>query len=282
MSDARRRVSFVAPIGAALMLAATIASDGAGERFWPQWRGPHATGVSRTRQLRPSSGARRRTSGGRSRSPDVAPRRRSCGAIACFVRLRRPGWRRRALRRTQPRGDDRAARRASFHRHGDRPTDRPDRRGNGPPREERPRAPSMKDGTWASSSRHHRRPSRLRLLRIERPVRLRHGRHTALAEALRRQEDVCRGRRVGQHAGSLRRPPGRRLGSQGESFIVALDARTGEELWRTSPRRGRLLGDPARRRARGPGPGRHRPRRSGCGATTSRPATSSGRATASR
>src|SRR4029434_5204293 len=47
MSASRRRVSFVARFGAALMLAATIASDGAGERFWPQWRGPHATGVAR-------------------------------------------------------------------------------------------------------------------------------------------------------------------------------------------------------------------------------------------
>jgi outer membrane protein assembly factor BamB len=37
----------VTPIAAAVLSAATVVSDEAGERFWPQWRGPHATGVSR-------------------------------------------------------------------------------------------------------------------------------------------------------------------------------------------------------------------------------------------
>ena len=69
MSDARRRVSFVAPIGAALMLAATIASDGAGERFWPQWRAPrHGRLATRNSAYRMERDEERPVEGGNPRT----------------------------------------------------------------------------------------------------------------------------------------------------------------------------------------------------------------------
>jgi outer membrane protein assembly factor BamB len=34
-------------VGGAWVTSSIVASQDAGERFWPQWRGPHATGVSR-------------------------------------------------------------------------------------------------------------------------------------------------------------------------------------------------------------------------------------------
>ena len=43
----RRILALTTTLGAALVATAFAAPDQAAERFWPQWRGPHATGVSR-------------------------------------------------------------------------------------------------------------------------------------------------------------------------------------------------------------------------------------------
>ena len=46
MSDARNRVVLMGAIAATLVSSALAAQDTLAERFWPQWRGPYATGVS--------------------------------------------------------------------------------------------------------------------------------------------------------------------------------------------------------------------------------------------
>ena len=47
MKDALRGTVLAAAIGA-LWLTSVGAVDPEAERFWPQWRGPYATGVSRS------------------------------------------------------------------------------------------------------------------------------------------------------------------------------------------------------------------------------------------
>ena len=64
---------------------AAPAAQQTADRFWPQWRGPHGTGVSRTATPPTRMERRRRTSAGRWRFPAGARRRRSSGAIACIV-----------------------------------------------------------------------------------------------------------------------------------------------------------------------------------------------------
>ena len=102
--------------------------------------------------------------------------------------------------------------------------------------EHRPRrapheASHQDNGTWASSLGDHRRGARDRVLRVARHLLLRHGRQARLAEGPRRQEDAQRVRR-----GSTPVLHGTTLvvvwDHPGESFVVALDKRTGKELWR--------------------------------------------------
>ena len=231
MSNARRRVSFVAPIGAALMLAATIASDGAGERFWPQWRGPHATGVSRhatppiewseTKNVRwkveiPGRG---------SSSPVVwgdhlfllsaVP----VGVDGSASHQSRSTMQPRDVHRFIVLAIDRRTGRIKWERTA---------------QEERPRAPSMKDGTWASSSAitdgsrvfAFFESSGLYAYNMDGSLlwQKHFGNKQMFAE-------------VGE-SGSTPVLYGDRLvvvwDHQGKSFIVALDARTVSELWRKS------------------------------------------------
>ena len=231
MSNARRRVSFVAPIGAALMLAATIASDGAGERFWPQWRGPHATGVSRhatppiewseTKNVRwkveiPGRG---------SSSPVVwgdhlfllsaVP----VGVDGSASHQSRSTMQPRDVHRFIVLAIDRRTGRIKWERTA---------------QEERPRAPSMKDGTWASSSaitdgsRVFAFFESTGLYAYDMDGSLLWQKHFG---------DKQMFAEVGE-SGSTPVLYGDRLvvvwDHQGESFIVALDVRTGAELWRKS------------------------------------------------
>ena len=67
-----------------------------------------------------------------------------------------------------------------------------------------------------------------RVVRVARHLRVRHERHAALAERSWRQDDAQPVRRR-QHARAPRRPLVVVWDHQGESFIVALDKRTGDE-----------------------------------------------------
>jgi len=231
MSDARRRVSFLAPIGAALMLAATIASDGAGERFWPQWRGPHATGVSRhatppiewseTKNVRwkveiPGRG---------SSSPVVwgdhlfllsaVP----VGVDGSASHQSRSTMQPRDVHRFIVLAIDRRTGRIKWERTA---------------QEERPRAPSMKDGTWASSSAI---TDGSRVFAFFESSGLYAYNMDGSLLWQKHFGDKQMFAEVGE-SGSTPVLYGDRLvvvwDHQGESFIVALDARTGAEVWRKS------------------------------------------------
>ncbi|HEU4691130.1 MAG TPA: PQQ-binding-like beta-propeller repeat protein [Vicinamibacterales bacterium] len=231
MSNARRRVSFVAPIGAALMLAATIASDGAGERFWPQWRGPHATGVSRhaTPPIEWSETKNVRWKveiPGRGSSSPVVWGDHLFLLSAVPVGVDGPASHQ-SRSTMQPRDVHRFIVLAIDRRTGRVRWERI-------AQEERPRAPSMKDGTWASSSAitdgsrvfAFFESSGLYAYNMDGSLlwQKRFGNKQMFAE-------------VGE-SGSTPVLYGDRLvvvwDHQGESFIVALDARTGAELWRKS------------------------------------------------
>ena len=54
-------------MGAAQLSSSLLAADPSAERFWPQWRGPYASGVSRSADP-PLNGARRSTFDGRLKS----------------------------------------------------------------------------------------------------------------------------------------------------------------------------------------------------------------------
>ena len=180
---------------------------------------------------RPSSGARRRTSAGRSRSPAAARRRRSSGAIASSCSTAVPVGVTEARRTHAPRGGlPRAAHKyvvlAIDRKTGKTVWERV-------AREEAPHEASHQDnGTWASSSAVTDGEHVIASFESRGLYALRHERHAGLAEGPRRQADAQPVRR-GQHAGALRQHASSSSGiTQGQSFIVALDKRTGEELWR--------------------------------------------------
>ncbi len=85
VTTTRRRHRLTAVICAMVSIGAGAVIDPAAEKFWPQWRGPYATGASKT-PIHPSSGARRRTFDG---SVEIPGRRiarpRSCGRRQLFA-----------------------------------------------------------------------------------------------------------------------------------------------------------------------------------------------------
>jgi len=231
MSDARSKVSLVAPIIAAWLLAATVASDGAGERFWPQWRGPHATGVSRHAtppvEWSETKNVRWKVEiPGRGSSSPVVWGDHLFLLSAVPVGVVGPGSHQ-SRSAIQPRDVHRYTVLAIDRRTGRVLWERT-------AREERPRAPSMKDGTWASSSAitdgsrvfAFFESSGLYAYDMNgSPLWQKHfGDKQMFAE-------------VGE-SGSTPALYGDRLvvvwDHRGESFIVTLDARTGAELWRRS------------------------------------------------
>jgi len=214
----------------ALWLMSVMAADSA-ERFWPQWRGPHASGVSRsanppsewseTRNIRWKVEIPGRGSG----SPVVwGDRLFLLSAVPVGVEGRaanesRIGIQPREVHRFIVLAIDRRTGRILWQRTA---------------REERPRQPSMKDGTWASSS----------------PIT--DGRHVfAFFESSglyaydmdgsliwqRQFGDKKMFADVGE-SGSTPVLYGNRLvivwDHQDASFIVTLDAATGKELWRAA------------------------------------------------
>jgi outer membrane protein assembly factor BamB len=231
MSDARRRVSFVAPIGAALMLAATIASDGAGERFWPQWRGPHATGVSRhaTPPIEWSETKNVRWKveiPGRGSSSPVVWGDYLFLLSAVPVGIDGPASHQ-SRSTMQPRDVHRFIVLAIDRRTGRIKWERT-------AQEERPRAPSMKDGTWASSSAI---TDGSRVFAFFESSGLYAYNMDGSLLWQKHFGDKQMFAEVGE-SGSTPVLYGDCLvvvwDHQGESFIVALDARTGAELWRKS------------------------------------------------
>ena len=192
------------------LVASVAAQPGTtAERFWPQWRGPHATGASRTANP-PTEWSETQERSLEGRNP--WSRLGLTGGVgrSAVPAFRRPDGRsgRRVARaqRSHP-----ASRHPSVHRPGDRPSHRTRCLGANRPRREP--SPALDEGRHLGVEFcHHRRSTRLRLLRIERPVRLRHGRQPAVAEASRREEDVCRRGRIGKHSCSARQPSGDRVG----------------------------------------------------------------------
>ena len=138
-----------AVMGAAQLSSALLAADPVAERFWPQWRGPYASGVSRSAdppvEWSETKHIRWKTEipGRGSSSPVVWGDRlfvltaTPMGASGATSHDPRGQVRPRDIHRFTILAIDRRTGRVVWERTA---------------REERPRAPSMKDGTWASSS----------------------------------------------------------------------------------------------------------------------------------
>ena len=274
--ELRRIAAIVLGVGIVATWLASVVTTQAptADQYWPQWRGPHATGVSNhadppvewseTKNIRwkveiPGRG---------SASPVVWGDR-------LFLLTAVPGGV--STRRAHaPRGARPAARAAPVHGPGDRP-----RTGQvvweRTAREEQPHEASHQDnGTWASSSA------------------ITDGEHViAYFESRGLYAYDMNGTPVWEKdlgdkqmrnefgEGSTPALHGNRSSSSGitraQSFIVALDKRTGQGALARRARRDRHLGHAARRRARRPRAGGRRPAMNQvCAATTSRPATWSG------
>jgi outer membrane protein assembly factor BamB len=216
---------------AALLLTATIAGDGAGEQFWPQWRGPHATGVSRhaTPPLEWSETKNVRWKveiPGRGSSSPVVWGNQLFLLTAVPVGVQGPASHQ-SRSTMQPRDVHRYLVLAIDRRTGRVLWERT-------AKQERPRAPSMKDGTWASSSA-ITDGSRLFAFFESSGLYAYDMNGTLLWQ--KHFGDKQMFAEVGE-SGSTPVLHGDRLvvvwDHQGRSFIVALDARTGAELWRRS------------------------------------------------
>ena len=216
-------------VGAALLSCVLTATDPVAEQFWPQWRGPYATGVSRranpplewseTKNIRwkieiPGRG---------SASPVVWGDRLfvvsavPVGIPGAAAHETRAGIEPRDVHRFVVMAIDRRSGRVAWERTA---------------REERPRQPSMKDGTWASSSAIT--DGRRVFAFFESSGLYAYDMEGALLWQ-KHFGDKKMFADVGE-SGSTPVLYGDRLvlawDHQGSSFVVALDARTGEELWR--------------------------------------------------
>jgi outer membrane protein assembly factor BamB len=232
-SAAKLGAVIVATTISARWLGSLAAADTADEQFWPQWRGPHANGVSRsanpptewseTKNIRWKVEIPGRGSG----SPVVWGDRLFL-LTAVPVGVKGPASHESRVN-VQPREVHRFVVLAIDRRSGRVVWERT-------AREERPHEPSMKDGTWASSSA------------------ITDGRHVfAFFESSglyaydmngsliwqRQFGDKKMFANVGE-SGSTPVLHDNRLvivwDHQGASFIVTLDASTGKELWRAARR----------------------------------------------
>ena len=150
--------------------------------------------ASPPRPTRRSRGARPRTSPGRCRCPGAATPPRSSGATGCSSPAPCPAGvtgdgAARAARRPA------AARHAPLRRAGPRPHDRQDGVGAHRARAGAARGVALRERHLGVRLADHRRPAAVRLLRVVRPLRLRHERHAAVGEGPRRQADAERVRR---------------------------------------------------------------------------------------
>jgi len=231
MSDTRIGTAGLALVGAALLSGVVTATDPVAEQFWPQWRGPYASGVSRradpplewseTKNIRwkieiPGRG---------SASPVVWGDRLfvataiPVGIPGAAAHEARGGIEPRDVHRFVIMAIDRRSGRVAWERTA---------------REERPHQPSMKDGTWASSSAIT--DGRRVFAFFESSGLYAYDMEGALLWQ-KHFGDKKMFADVGE-SGSTPVLYNDRLvlawDHQGSSFVVALDARTGEELWRAS------------------------------------------------
>ena len=239
---------------AALVASVTAQTDATEERFWPQWRGPYATGVSRranpptewseTKNIRWKVEIPGRGSG----SPVVwGDRLFLLSALPVGVEgpashESRASVLPRDVHRFIVMAIDRRTGRVVWERTA---------------REERPHEPSMKDGTWASSSA------------ITDGQRVFAFFESSGLYAYDMDGTLIWQKQFGEkkmfadvgESGSTPVLYDNRLiivwDHQGTAFIVALDAPTGQGVWRASRTGSRLLGDPTRGGSRRSRAGRH-------------------------
>ena len=226
----RRHLVAFAVIAVAALMASVAAQPGANaESFWPQWRGPHATGAattanpptewSETRNVRWKVEIPGRGSG----SPVVwGDRLFLLSAVPMGVQ---------GVASHEPRGQIQPRRHPSVHRPGDRPSSRTRCLGTNRPR--RAPSPGRDEGRrWASSSavtdgqRVYAFFESSGLYTYDMAGNLLWQKHLGEKKMF---ADVG-------ESGSTPVLSGNRLviawDHQGASFVVALDARTGHELWR--------------------------------------------------
>jgi outer membrane protein assembly factor BamB len=225
------RISRLAPaaLGVALLASALAAQDNEASRFWPQWRGPYASGVSRTANPPVEWSETRNV-----RWKTEIPGRGSASPVVwgdrVFVVTAVPvgvdgdaAHEPRSLR--DPRDVHRFVLLAIDRRDGRVVWERT-------ATEERPHAPAMDDGTWASSSpmtdgrRVYAFFDSSGLYAYDMEGRL-------LWQ--RRLGDKAMFAEVGESGGTPVLHEDRLVvvwDHQGGSFIAALDAATGDEIWR--------------------------------------------------
>ena len=229
MRHARRSAGLAAAMGTALVASAVAAQDPAAERFWPQWRGPYATGVSRTanppvewsetRNIRWKIDIPGRGSG----SPVVWGDRLfllsavPVGVEGAASHEPRGGVQPRDVHRFIVMAIDRKTGRVLWERTA---------------RAERPREPSMKDGTWASSSAITDGQRVFAFFESS-------GLYAYDMEGTLLWQKHLGDKKMFADVGESGSTPvlyGNRLvivwDHQGTSFVVALDPGTGEEIWR--------------------------------------------------
>lgn len=229
MRITRRIAAGVALASAALASGVLTAADPAAEQFWPQWRGPYASGVSR-RANPPTEWSESRNirwkveiPGRGSASPVVWGDRLfvvsavPVGVQGAASHEARVGMQPREVHRFIVMAIDRRSGRVVWERTA---------------RQERPHEPSMKDGTWASSSAITDGQRVFAFFESS-------GLYAYdLEGTLLWQKQLGEKKMFGDvgESGSTPVLHGNRLvvawDHQGSSFVVALDARTGEEVWR--------------------------------------------------
>ena len=229
MRSTRRIAAGLALVSAALASGVLTAADPAAEQFWPQWRGPYASGVSR-RANPPTEWSETKNirwkveiPGRGSASPVVwGDRLLLVSAVPVGVQgaashEARVGIQPREVHRFIVMAIDRRSGRVVWERTA---------------REERPHEPSMKDGTWASSSAITDGQRVFAFFESS-------GLYAYDMEGtLLWQKQLGEKKMFGDVGESGATPVlhGNRLvvawDHQGSSFVVALDARTGEEIWR--------------------------------------------------
>ena len=227
----RRHVLVLAIAIAALVAPVTSQPGATASRFWPQWRGPHASGVSRTANP-PTEWSETRNvrwkieiPGRGSGSPVVwGDRLFLLSAVPVGVQGAASHEPRGHL---QPRGVHRYIVLAIDRRTGRVVWERT-------AREERPREASQKDGTWASSSA------------ITDGQRVYAFFESSGLYAYDMEGNLLWQKHFGEkkmfadvgESGSTPVLHGNRLviawDHQGASFVTALDARTGQEVWRAN------------------------------------------------
>ena len=233
-----RRLLALGAAGSAMTLAGALnVYNPEAEKYWPQWRGPHATGVSKnakpplewseTKNIRWKKEIPGRGSG----TPVVWGDR--VYVLTAVPRSTAPRLHGRRGKAPRPLTGMSSWRSTAQDRQGRLGADRA--RGSAA----RGHASTVR--TFASSSAVTDGEHRRRVVRVARHLRLRHGRQAALAERSRRQDDAQPVRR-GQHAGLHGNSVVVVWDHQGESFIAALDKRTGNERWRAEARGDRLAG----------------------------------------